>query len=173
VTRANLLTRFSRHLRSTLRLRRSRGTVRVCLKPISLAVPFLFCWTRSIVIVARASRRSRLSTFTSTKAARPSSAMSGPRGVGIERNQRINPMQGKLSMHLSRRCRARTRRGSLCQSPAMPNGRCRMHGGPSPGAPKGNRNALKHGRYTADAIARRREIGALLRAVRTLITEET
>jgi carnitine 3-dehydrogenase len=34
-------------------------------------------------------------------------------------------------------------------------------------------NALKHGRYTADAIARRREIGALLRAVRTLITEET
>jgi hypothetical protein len=27
-----------------------------------------------------------------------------------------------------------------CQSPAMPNGRCRMHGGPSPGAAKGNRN---------------------------------
>src|ERR1700730_9140958 len=26
-----------------------------------------------------------------------------------------------------------------------------MHGGPSPGAPKGNKNALKHGRYTADA----------------------
>ncbi|MGO8839738.1 MAG: HGGxSTG domain-containing protein [Methyloceanibacter sp.] len=23
-----------------------------------------------------------------------------------------------------------------CQSPAMPNGRCRMHGGKSPGAPK-------------------------------------
>lgn len=33
-----------------------------------------------------------------------------------------------------------------------------MHGGPSPGAPKGNRNAFKHGRYTAEAIARRREI---------------
>jgi acyl CoA:acetate/3-ketoacid CoA transferase alpha subunit len=28
----------------------------------------------------------------------------------------------------------------------------------SPGAPKGNRNALKHGRCTAEAIARRREI---------------
>ncbi len=32
-------------------------------------------------------------------------------------------------------------------APAMPNGRCRMHGGRSPGAPKGNKNALKHGRY--------------------------
>jgi hypothetical protein len=30
----------------------------------------------------------------------------------------------------------------------------------------------KHGRYTADAIARRREIGALLRAMRTLMREE-
>jgi hypothetical protein len=39
----------------------------------------------------------------------------------------------------------------------MANGRCRMHGGPSPGAPKGNRNAWKHGRFTAEAIARRRE----------------
>jgi len=33
-----------------------------------------------------------------------------------------------------------------------------MHGGPSPGAPKGNKNALKHGRYTAEAVALRREI---------------
>jgi uncharacterized protein YjcR len=54
----------------------------------------------------------------------------------------------------------------------MKNGRCRMHGGTSPGAPKGNQNALKHGRYTADAIAKRREIGALVRAMRTLIREE-
>jgi hypothetical protein len=37
---------------------------------------------------------------------------------------------------------------------------------------KGNQNALKHGRYTADAIAKRREIGALVRAMRTLIREE-
>ena len=38
------------------------------------------------------------------------------------------------------------------RSPAMPNGRCRMHGEKFPGAPRGNKNALKHGRYTADAI---------------------
>ncbi len=50
----------------------------------------------------------------------------------------------------------------------MPNGRCRMHGGLSPGAPKGNKNALKHGLYTAQAIARRREISALMRAMKAL-----
>jgi len=27
------------------------------------------------------------------------------------------------------------------------DGRCGMHGGPSPGAPKGNQHAYKHGRY--------------------------
>src|ERR1700745_1693260 len=41
----------------------------------------------------------------------------------------------RYAMHLSRRCGARTRTGSLCRSPVMPNGQCRMHGGPSPGAP--------------------------------------
>jgi hypothetical protein len=53
----------------------------------------------------------------------------------------------------------------------MPNGRCRMHGGKSPGAPKGNRNALKHGLYTAEAIANRRKVGALLRAVGQLVRQ--
>jgi hypothetical protein len=43
-----------------------------------------------------------------------------------------------------------------------------MHGGTSPGAPKGNKNALKHGRYTAEAISERRQIATLLRAMRLL-----
>jgi len=77
-------------------------------------------------------------------------------------------MQSKLPMHLSPRCSARTRRGSQCRSPAMPNGRCRMHGGKSSGAPKSNSHAFKHGRYTAEAIANRREVAALIRAVRNL-----
>jgi hypothetical protein len=98
----------------------------------------------------------------------------GTQGVGITPNWRINPMQSKLPMHLSRRCGAQTRGGSRCRSPAMPNGRCRIHGGLSPGAPKGNRNAFKHGRYTAEAIARRREVAALIQAMRGLArtTEE-
>jgi hypothetical protein len=39
-----------------------------------------------------------------------------------------------------------------------------MHDGG--GAPPGNRNALKHVYYTAEAVARRREVAALLRACR-------
>ena len=81
-------------------------------------------------------------------------------------------MQSKLPMHLSPRCGARTRKGKQCQSPAMPNGRCRLHGGKSPGAPKGNKNALKQGRYTAEAVAARREIASLLCAMKELATLE-
>ena len=44
-----------------------------------------------------------------------------------------------------------------------------MHGGLSPGAPKGNKNAFKHGRYSAEAIARRRIISGLLWAARDLV----
>jgi hypothetical protein len=80
-------------------------------------------------------------------------------------------MQNKLPMHLSRRCGARTRSGSGCRSAAMPNGRCRMHGGMSPGAPKGNKNTFKHGHYTAEAIASRREIAKLLRDARALVKQ--
>jgi uncharacterized protein YjcR len=71
-------------------------------------------------------------------------------------------MQSKLPMHLSRRCGARTRSGRPCRSPAMPNGRCRMHGGKSPGAPTGNRNAWKHGQYSAEADAMRQLVRQLL-----------
>jgi hypothetical protein len=50
----------------------------------------------------------------------------------------------------------------------MANGRCRMHGGTNPGAPKGNKHAFKHGRYSAETLARRREVAALIRAMRAL-----
>ena len=60
------------------------------------------------------------------------------------------------------RCGAKTRRGTPCQAPAMANGRCRMHGGKSPGAPKGNSNAFKHGMYTKEALDIQRMIRQLL-----------
>jgi hypothetical protein len=45
--------------------------------------------------------------------------------------------------------------------------RCRFHGGAEGiGGQPGNRNALKHGHYTAEAIAQRREVAALIRACR-------
>jgi len=74
-------------------------------------------------------------------------------------------------MHLSPRCHARTRPGTPCQSPAMANGRCRMHGGKAKGAPRGNSHALKHGRYTAEAIAERRHLIALLRGMKGLVEQ--
>jgi uncharacterized protein YjcR len=75
----------------------------------------------------------------------------------------------RLPMHRSKRCLARTRGGSPCRSPAMKKGRCRMHGGTSPGAPAGNKNALKHGLYTAEAIAWRRDISSQVRLMKTLV----
>ena len=60
------------------------------------------------------------------------------------------------------RCGAKTRKKTPCMAPAMRNGRCRMHGGKSTGAPKGNQNALKHGRYTTVAIEERRMIRELV-----------
>lgn len=42
-------------------------------------------------------------------------------------------------------CGAKTRSDHLCRSQAMPNGRCRMHGGSNKGAPKGNKNAARPG----------------------------
>jgi hypothetical protein len=39
------------------------------------------------------------------------------------------------------------------------------------GSTEGNKNALKHGRYTAEAIARRRSVSALVRAGKALSRE--
>jgi hypothetical protein len=68
------------------------------------------------------------------------------------------------------RCGATTRQGTSCQAPAIRGKRrCRKHGGRGSGAPRGNQHALKHGRYTAQAIAERREARQLWRALRALI----
>jgi len=47
------------------------------------------------------------------------------------------------------KCGAKTRNGIPCKQNSMPNGRCRMHGGPSTGPKdqRGNTNAVKHGIY--------------------------
>jgi hypothetical protein len=47
-----------------------------------------------------------------------------------------------------------------------------MHGGLSPGAPKGNKNAFKHGDYTAEAIAERRKIARFLRTMKAAAKSE-
>jgi len=82
-------------------------------------------------------------------------------------------MRKPLPMHASSRCGAKTRNGAPCKSGAMRNGRCRMHGGMSPGAPKGNQNAYKHGHYSADAIEARRQMAEFNRETRALINTIT
>lgn len=42
-------------------------------------------------------------------------------------------------------CGAKTRSGQPCKAQAMPNGRCRMHGGKATETHKGNKNAAKPG----------------------------
>ncbi len=70
------------------------------------------------------------------------------------------------------RCNAKTRSGGPCRQPAVRGKRrCRMHGGTNPGAPKGNRNAWKHGHWSAEAIAFRRAMRLLIRNGHKLIDE--
>ena len=76
-------------------------------------------------------------------------------------------------MRASPRCGAKTRSGGACRSPAVHGKkRCRMHGGaPGSGAPRANQNARKHGLFTRDALAERRQIQALLSDARKLLEE--
>ncbi|MEZ5822338.1 MAG: HGGxSTG domain-containing protein [Bradyrhizobium sp.] len=76
-------------------------------------------------------------------------------------------------MLASPRCGARTRLGDPCRAPARRGKqRCRMHGGaPGSGAPRENRNARKHGRFTGEAIEERRQIRALLGEARKFLEE--
>lgn len=52
----------------------------------------------------------------------------------------------------------------------MANGRCRMHGGKSTGPPKGNKNALKHGFYTKEAIEKRKQIREFIKESQDFIS---
>ena len=60
-----------------------------------------------------------------------------------------NPMQARCAAH----CRTT---GNPCLNFPMLNGRCRMHGGKSPGRP------VKHGFYTQQALAERKQLNKLL-----------
>lgn len=74
-----------------------------------------------------------------------------------------------------KKCGARTRNGGACRSPAMRNGRCRLHGGLSTGpkTPEGRHRIrlalLKHGRYTRQAQQERLEWREVLCTSRKLL----
>lgn len=83
-------------------------------------------------------------------------------------NPPINPMNvPNVAVTRVRLCGAKTRAGHSCRNPGLPNGRCKFHGGLSPGAPRGNRNAWKHGTRSGEYQAMRR----LLREMRGDLAE--
>jgi hypothetical protein len=62
------------------------------------------------------------------------------------------------------RCGARTRAGIPCRCLALPNGKCRIHGGLSPGAPRAAANGrYVDGYWTREAVEERRFIRLLLK----------
>lgn len=78
-------------------------------------------------------------------------------------------MNHRTSLHLENlrgapRCHARTRSGTICQCPAIRGRqRCRLHGGHSPGAPRGiNNGNFKDGYFTAESIEERRWVRELV-----------
>ena len=76
-----------------------------------------------------------------------------------------NPMH--WPMHQALRCHAKSKRSGLqCRAPAVRgHSVCRMHGAAG-GAPKGNRNALRHGASSAETLALKRRTTALARLAR-------
>jgi hypothetical protein len=75
------------------------------------------------------------------------------------------------------RCGAKTRGGSACEAPAMPNGRCRLHGGKSTGPrtaeglERCRQAKWKHGWYSQQALAERRRVRELMRTSAQLLQE--
>jgi len=108
------------------------------------------------------------------------------RGVGMEpktdrapqdtRNGRLKNGNPSGDFTKAARCGAKTRRGTGCQCPAMPNGRCRLHGGLSTGPKTAEgierirRAVTKHGRCSQAAKAKRAEYRNLLRDCREMLS---
>ena len=68
------------------------------------------------------------------------------------------------ALHIAGRCQE----AQACQSGrSQPSKTVPLHGGASPGAPRGKANgSYKHGRFTAEAIESRRGLNALIRKLR-------
>jgi len=89
-----------------------------------------------------------------------------PRGAG--EFFEINPMKNYATrpgdLKKQPRCGARTRAGAPCRRPPVRGRkRCRLHGGLSPGAPRGLKNGnYKTGDWTSEAITERKWLRSLV-----------
>src|SRR5215470_19875434 len=94
-----------------------------------------------------------------------------------QRRGRLRNGNPPVDLSKAKRCGASNRRGGPCQCPAMPNGRCRLHGGLSTG-PKTlegieriRRAVTKHGRYSKQAKAEQVRYRELLQACRQTLED--
>ena len=98
----------------------------------------------------------------------PSGTLSAPKRGGSKKSA-DNPMdhdiEGRLkNLKRAPRCGAMTRAGGICRRPALSGRRrCRLHGGLSPGAPRGMKNGnYRNGHWTAEAMEERSWLRALV-----------
>jgi hypothetical protein len=103
-----------------------------------------------------------------------SDSASAARSLSPARRGRLKNGNRSGDLLAAPRCGARTRCGGACRQPAMPNGRCRLHGGLSTGprTPGGlvrsRRSRWKHGARSAQVRILLREAGLQSRRTRAL-----
>ena len=91
----------------------------------------------------------------------------------IEKSRK-DPMDRLAAARAAPRCGAKTRRATVCQSAAMANGRCQMHGGKSTGPrtveglERIKAARLIHGNYGAEMVELRKRIRDLKRTAKKL-----
>jgi hypothetical protein len=89
---------------------------------------------------------------------------------GDRRKFEINPMKNYATrprvLKQRTHCGARTRAGEPCRRPPIRGRkRCRLHGGLSPGAPRGPKNGnFKTGDWTSEAINERKWLRSLVQS---------
>ena len=88
----------------------------------------------------------------------------GEYGIREDTPMNQETVERLANLRNARRCGARNRVGRPCQCPAIRGRpRCRLHGGLSPGAPRGDQNGnYVDGYYTAEAVRERRWAKSLL-----------
>ena len=112
----------------------------------------------------------------------PAGSIEGGEGVGVTPKSPENPRRHvpdwRITLPLADaapRCGARTRAGTPCKAPAMPAGRCRMHGGLSTG-PRTAEGLERiraarttHGRRTAEMERTRAMVRILMAGAKRLV----
>jgi hypothetical protein len=91
------------------------------------------------------------------------------------KNSTITPYKQRFNIKNTKKCGAKTRKSLPCQSPAMKNGRCRMHGGKSTGArtkegiERIKKANFKNGLYTKEMVLSRKYMAWLVRESKRVV----